>query len=169
MLYLLRLVHVISGALWVGGAIFIAAFLMPAIRAVGPAGGPVMYQLAQVRRLPLYMMTLMALTVLSGGTLLWRDSGDLGWRWLQTGPGLCYGVGAVLALVAAAVGMLVSTPTAKRLGAAVATVHAAGRPPTAEEVAHIQLLQAATARAATIISGLLVLTTAAMAVARYVP
>lgn len=168
MLYLLRLIHVLGGALWFGGAVFIAGFLIPAIRAAGPAGGPVMYQLTQVRRLHPYMITVTWLALLSGIALAWRDAGDLGWHWLQTGPGLTYGVGALCGLAAAAVGLLVSAPTGKHLGAATASLQAAGRPPTAEEVGHIQLLQAALARAATTIAGLLIFTAAAMAVARYV-
>jgi len=46
-----RLIHIVSGVFWVGGAIFIAMFLLPTLRSVGPAGGPVMSYLVQVRKL----------------------------------------------------------------------------------------------------------------------
>jgi hypothetical protein len=50
--FLVQLVHVVSATLWVGGAVVVAGFVAPAIRAAGPAGGPVMRQLTEVRRLP---------------------------------------------------------------------------------------------------------------------
>lgn len=50
--FLVRLVHVVSATLWVGGAVVVAGFVAPAIRAAGPASGPVMRQLTEVRRLP---------------------------------------------------------------------------------------------------------------------
>ena len=52
---LLRVLHIVGGAFWVGTAVFIAAFLGPSLRAAGPAAGPIMSYLTQVRRLPIWM------------------------------------------------------------------------------------------------------------------
>ena len=49
-LHLLRVVHVLAGAFWVGAVTFIAAFLVPAVTALGPVGGQVMEQVIQVRK-----------------------------------------------------------------------------------------------------------------------
>ena len=38
----LRFVHVVFGALWVGMVAFVTFFLMPALQAAGPEGGKVM-------------------------------------------------------------------------------------------------------------------------------
>ena len=36
LLLLARFLHIVAGTIWAGGAILIAAFLMPAIKAAGP-------------------------------------------------------------------------------------------------------------------------------------
>jgi uncharacterized membrane protein len=165
---LFRLVHVVVGVLWVGAVVFIAAFLLPSVRAAGPAGGPIMQQLTQVRRLPAWLMGAAILTILSGLGLYWRDSAGFTSAWLRSGPAQVFGVGGVLAIAAAALGMAVNTPAAKRLGALTAHLQSAGRPPAPEELAEVQRLQARLARATLVAALLLVLATVAMAVARYI-
>jgi uncharacterized membrane protein len=164
----LRILHVAVGAMWVGAVVFIAAFLLPGVRAAGPAGGAVMQRLIQAR-LSLWLMAAALLTVLSGFTLYWHDSAGFQSAWLGSGPGRVFGLGGVLALAAVIVGMAVNSPAARRLGELGGRVQAAGRAPTAEEGAAIQGLQARLARGATAVAVLLVLATVAMAVARYVP
>jgi uncharacterized membrane protein len=168
-LYLLRVVHVAVGAIWVGTVVFIAAFLVPSVRAAGPAGGAVMQQLMQHRRLPLWIMAAALLTVLSGLALYGLNSAGFRSEWLGSGPGRMYGLGAVCAVLAVGVGLAVNSPTARRLGELSARVQAAGRPPGPDEVAAIQRLQARLAGGSVGAAALLVLATVAMAVARYVP
>jgi uncharacterized membrane protein len=167
--YLLRIVHVAIGAIWVGTVVFIAAFLVPSIRAAGPAGGAVMRQLMQARRLPLWIMAAALLTVLSGLALYWRDSAGFQSEWLASGPARVYGLGAVCAILAVGVGVAVNSPSARRLGELSARVQATGRPPAPDEVAAIQRLQTRLGRGSIGAAVLLVLATVAMAVARYVP
>ena len=168
MLITLRLVHIVVGALWVGTAVFTAVFLIPSIRALGPAGGPVMYQIAQVRKLPAYFLGAGILTVLSGIGLYSKASGGFSNQWMQSGPGMTFGIGAVFALLAMTVGMAVAAPTAKRLGALGAAIASAGKPPSPEQQAEMQRLQVRAGKAAALGAALLVCATAAMAVARYV-
>ena len=52
MLILMRLVHIVGGVFWAGTAMFTVVFLIPAVRALGPAGGPVMQEIAEKRKLP---------------------------------------------------------------------------------------------------------------------
>jgi uncharacterized membrane protein len=165
----LRLIHIVCGVIWVGGVLFIAWFLIPTIRGVGPAGGPVMSHIVQVRRLPLVMMVVAILTVLSGLALYWRDSAGFHGAWMQTGTGIVFSFGALLGLASVAVGMAVSSPVGRRLGLLAAAAQAKGGPPSAEEAAEMQRLQARLAAASNLVAALLVLATAAMAVARYVP
>lgn len=169
MIFALRLVHILVGMFWVGSVLFVACFLMPAVRAAGPAGGAVMGQLMQGRKLPQFMMAGAVLTLLSGFGLFYVLSGSLGFRWFTVGMGRVIGIGALLTLVAMAIGMAVNAPTAARLANLTAGFQAAGRPPTAEESAEAAALQARLGRAAACVGILLVLAAACMAVARYLP
>jgi uncharacterized membrane protein len=168
-IHLLRVVHVLVGAVWVGTILFMAAFLIPSVRAAGPSGGAVMQQLVQRRRLPRWLLSAAILTIVSGIGLYWVDSAGFRSAWLGSGPGRVFGLGGTLAIVAAILGVVVNFPTARRLTALAAAVHGSGRSPTPEEAAEIQRLQARLAWATTVAAGLLVLATLAMAVARYVP
>ena len=35
----LRIIHIVAGAFWVGGAVTTAFFLLPTVKATGPVGG----------------------------------------------------------------------------------------------------------------------------------
>jgi uncharacterized membrane protein len=168
-LLLFRLVHIVGGVFWVGTVLFLAGFLFPTVRAVGPAGGPVMQQLTQHQRLPLYLMGAAILTVLSGLGLYWHDSAGFRSAWLGTRPAMIYGIGAVLAIVAVGLGMAINAPTARRLGALSETIRAGGMPPSADQAAALQDMQRRLDSATRLAAVLLVLATIAMAVARYVP
>ncbi len=76
-------------------------------------------------------------------------------------------MGGALAILAAAIGMAVNAPAGKRLGALAAEIKARGGP-TPADVAELQALQARLARATNLTAGLLILATAAMAVARHI-
>lgn len=162
-----RLVHIIGGVLWVGAAIFIAAFLLPSARAIGPAAGPMMRELTGVRKLPVYLQTVSMLTILSGAVLAWRDAGSMGLRWFEQGSGLVFGIGALFALAGAIIGLVVSAPAAKRLGALSASLGSAGRPPSPAEQGLMQRLQDRLFTVSRVIAVLLLLASAAMAGARY--
>lgn len=168
MIFVLRLVHILAGAVWVGAVLFVACFLMPAVRATGPAGGAVMGQLMQARKLPQFMMAMAVLTLLSGFGLFYVLTGSTGFQWFTVGMGRAIGIGALLTLVAMAIGMAVNAPTAARLSKLTAGFQSAGRPPTADEQAQSQALQARLGRAAVVVALLLVGAAACMAVARYV-
>jgi uncharacterized membrane protein len=163
----LRVVHVVSGMFWAGAAVFVAAYLLPSVIASGPAGGAVMRQITQARRLPVVMQWATWLTLVSGVLLYWRLSGGFHPAWLASGPGVTFGVGGVLALVAAAIGIVVSAPTAQRMSELGGRIAAAGGPPTPEHLAEMAHLQARMKTAAGVGALLLLAATVAMAVARY--
>ncbi len=81
---------------------------------------------------------------------------------------MTFSAGGLLALIAGIVGVLVNAPTAGRLGALAGAMRA-GNPPTPEQLQEVQRLQARLDTAGRLTAVLLVLATAAMAVARYVP
>ncbi|MEO8227818.1 MAG: hypothetical protein ABI637_10310 [Gemmatimonadota bacterium] len=162
----MRLVHVVSGVLWVGSVAFIAALLLPALRATGPASGAVMQQMG--KRIPPLMLTTSLLTVLSGLGLYARDSGGFSSSWMRSGQGLTFGTGGILALIAVIHGMAVNSPTGKRMGMLAAGMERAGGPAQPEQMAEMQRLQARLSRATTLAAALLVSAAALMGVARYV-
>jgi uncharacterized membrane protein len=166
---LLRIIHIVAGVFWVGSAIFVAAILLPTLQAVGPSAGPVMEHLVQVRRLPVRLMIAMTLVILSGIALYWKASNGFQSAWMRSGPGVVLGLGAVLGIASGVLGMATSAPTGRRLAGLTTAIKARGGPPTAEELAEIQRLQARMRGAGQAVAVLLVLATIAMAVARYVP
>lgn len=163
----LRIVHVLMGLFWVGAAIMVALFLMPAVRALGPTGGRFMAQLTGPQRLPIWIMMAAILTVLSGGALYWRNSGGFTSAWMHTPSGMAFGVGGALAIVSFVIGLLVNKPTAERMGAILATVQAAGGSPSAEQAAELARLQQRLYVVSIESAVVLALATAAMACARY--
>jgi len=168
MLILLRLTHVLFGVFWAGTAIFNAAFLLPTVRALGPAGGAVMQEIAQKRKLPIYFFISGILTVLSGFGLYWYDSAGFTNGFMRSAGGMTFGIGGLLALITLLLGIFVITPAAIRASKLGATIAAAGKPPTPDQAAEMQQLQMKLGKLAVVAAVLLTFTTIAMAVARYV-
>lgn len=162
----LRIIHVVSGAFWLGVAVTNAFFILPSIRAAGPAGGQVMAQVVQ-RKLPQYVNLAILLTIGSGIILFAWRSGGFG-SWILSPSGLVFSIGAVLALATAALGVAYVTPTVGRIGALAASAPAA----TGDELdgirSNIQQLQMRLQTAARGAAVLLVIAAACMAAGRYV-
>ena len=168
MLILLRIIHVLFGVFWVGTAIFNAVFLIPTVRALGPAGGAVMQEIAEKRKLPIYFFISGILTVLSGIGLYWHDSAGFTNGFMHSAGGMTFGFGGLLALITLLLGIFVITPAAIRASKLGAAIAAGKKPPTPEQAAEMQGLQAKLGTMAVLAASLLTLTTIAMAVARYV-
>jgi hypothetical protein len=86
---------------------------------------------------------------------------------MRSGPGVTFGLGAVLAIAATGFHSAVIAPAARELAAIVARTDAAGGPPSSD-LATVQRLQARLAWGARTWAVLLLLAAAAMSVARYV-
>jgi len=166
MIYVLRLVHILSGAFWYGSIIFSARFLMPSLRAAGSAAGPIIGQLNQ-RKMPAAMMGAGIANVASGIWLMFLVSGDAPGVWMQSGMGRTLGIGGAFTILALIIGMVMNPPAAKRLGKIAAAAAARGGPPPAEEVAEVARLQRRLGEGTIIVATLLTLAVSAMAVARY--
>jgi hypothetical protein len=165
----LRLIHILSGVFWVGFAVFVPFYLAPAIQDVGPDGGKVLVAL-QKRGLLTVLPVLALLTLLSGAWLYWRDSGGRLHEFAQTGFGMTLFLGALSAIVAYAIGMAYSRPAMLKAMALMQSVAGAA---SDEERGRI-MQQAAVyrtrgANGTRIVAVLLILATAAMALARFVP
>ncbi len=167
-LIVLRVLHIVAGAFWVGAAIMLARILLPAFAAAGPAAGPVIREIVLRRRLPGQMVIAMVFTVVSGLGLYWHDQNVTDGAWARTRVGMTFSAGAAIALLAAILGVLVTRPTAYRLATLGESVAASAEPPTAELMAEMQRMRSRLRGAAGWGAALLVLATALMAAARYV-
>jgi hypothetical protein len=161
---LLRAIHILAGGLWVGAAVLNAAYLIPAVMAAGPAGGQVMRVMVQVRRLPVFMNSVMGVSLLSGIWLYWQDSGGFSVVWIGSITGIAFTLGALLAFATAAVGHIVTVPTVRKIGQLGAAMVGAASPDQAAEMAALQRRVLAAARLSAV---LVVGATIAMAMARF--
>ena len=153
----LRIVHIVFGLFWAGTSIALAAFVIPAARGNGPAGGRLLRELMQRRRLSASLAVASALTILSGATMYWRIATDMHDAWVRSRPGLVLGFGGLTALIAFALGGGVAAPTARKLEA---LSRDAPR-------SILERLQSRLSRVSCAIAVLLVITATCMAIARY--
>jgi hypothetical protein len=164
----MRVLHIVFGAAWLGGAVAASLFFMPSVKDAGPDGGKVM--LAMVRRkFPVYVASISGLTVLTGFWLYWRFTSGFDPGMSASNGGKVFGAGGVLGLIAAI--LVVSGVTRNMKGALKAMGDAAT---TTDANARAALLQQAAARRqratvfGRIVAVLLILTAMLMAVGHYV-
>jgi|RhiMetdeSRZDD1v2_1073273.scaffolds.fasta_scaffold974880_2 uncharacterized membrane protein len=158
MLLVMRVLHIAMGVFWAGTMMFNAAFLMPAVRDAGPDGAKVAAALAR-RRFMEIMPWIAALTIVSGVWLYWFDSVGFRPPFMRSRMGISLGVGALAALIAFVLGVAAMRPAmikAMRLG----------QDPSQQAAA--QALRVRAGVLGRVISALLGIAVAAMAVARYI-
>lgn len=167
LVFVLRLIHVVFGALWVGMMAFTTFFLMPAIQEVGPDGGKVMA--AVQRRGIMTVMPLLAIgTLISGIWLYLRDAAGMHAQFARSPVGMAFGLGGLAAIVAWVIGMAVLRPAMMK---AMALGQSLGPSTSAEErqrvMGEAQRLRERAAASSRLTAYLLFFAVAAMAVARY--
>lgn len=164
-LIVLRLIHVVGGIFWVGTSLFSFFFLMPAMMKAGPTvAGPVMAGLQQ-RKMMTWLPVVAILVMLSGIRLMMIVSGGNA-DWFQHRVGHAYSVSGALAILAFIIGFTVNRPAmvkAGKLGQAAAS-DASSRAALQEE---IRKLQRRSYVGTMIVTWMLILSAAGMAVARY--
>lgn len=166
-LLLLRLIHIVAGAFWVGAGVAYFLYFEPSAKGLGPARSKFMQELIGKYRYPIFMNVSSLLTILAGLGLYWASSGGLSAAWLTSGPGLGFTLGALAGLIAFGIGFIGIRPRAQRMGALGAAIAAAGAPPTAEQGAELGRLDAEIHTFERWDVILLVISLALMAVSRY--
>jgi hypothetical protein len=164
-----RLIHILAGVLWVGGLGLFVLYFQPAAKALGPAAGPMVMELVAKRKLPIYLLALGAITIVAGGFLYWHDwkgVGSLG-DFLDLTWGKTLTAGALAAIIAWLIGLLVVKPTVTKMMGLSAQLAAAGGPPPPERMAEVQGLQLRARRASIAALSFLVFAVLAMSTARY--
>lgn len=166
LLIILRLVHIGLGAFWVGTMIFNAFFLVPSMLEAGPDGMKVAAGLARRRFLDI-MPPVAGLTILSGIGLYWKASVGFQPAYMRSSVGMTYGVGALAALIAFVLGIVIMRPA--MLKAAAISQAAASAAPEARvaKLAEAAALRQRGADAGKFIAVLLMVAVAAMAIGRY--
>jgi hypothetical protein len=164
-LILLRLVHIGLGTVWVGMMLFNVVFLMPSLREAGPAGGAVMAGL-QRRRMMTILPLIALVTILSGFWLVERVWGGMS-NLTATRTGLAFTAGAVCAVIAFLLGILVMRPAMMRSARLMNEMGSVPESERAARMATLAKLRTRGAATANVVAVLLVLALGAMAVARY--
>lgn len=158
--------------LWVGGVCLLAWFVVPTVRAEGADGMRFASRMMLERKLSQWLsafadLAILSGAILSGAILYWRATAGTDGAFARSRPGMIYGLGAVAALAAMATGATMGSATGRRMGAMRARFAAEGRAATAAEHEELARLARRNAAGSRITAGLLILATAAMAVARY--
>ena len=71
----LRIVHIIAGVLWVGGAALFFFYIEPTINKLGPDAEKFVGEMIERRKVPVYFITVSTVTVLAGVILYHRLAG----------------------------------------------------------------------------------------------
>jgi uncharacterized membrane protein len=166
---LFRIVHILAGVVWVGGLTMLVLYIQPSAKSLGPAGGPFVMELLARRKLPIFLLSAGAVTIVAGGFLYWRDwqaVGSLG-DWLDTRFGTTLTIGAGAALAGWLIGLLGVKPTVDRMLGLAKELASSGGPPPPERAAELQALQLRSRRLAILVLVLVATGALAMSIARY--
>ncbi|HVN14576.1 MAG TPA: hypothetical protein VMT73_02460 [Anaerolineales bacterium] len=163
LIIVLRLVHVISGAFWVGAALVFFFFIGPTIGATAESGQKFAQHLIMRTRFTTALASAGGLTVLAGLILYWLDSNGLTSAWMHSGPGVGFALGGVFGIIGLIFGGMVGTTNGRmaKLGSQIQ-----GKP-TSEQLSQIQAFQKQLAVIAPINTYALLLALLCMSVARY--
>lgn len=162
----LRFAHVFFGALWVGMMAFQVFFLMPALAEAGPDAGKVMSAMMK-RRLPVIMPIIALITIVSGMWLLQRLGGANMGALMGSPMGQAFAWGGAVALIAFLIGIVVMRPAMMRSMKLMESIATAAPAERATMQAEMQRLRARGAVLGKVVAWMLLLTLAAMSVARY--
>jgi uncharacterized membrane protein len=119
-LFLLRAIHIGVGVFWIGSVLLVTFYLLPAVRATGPAGGQVLQELIQRRKVQIHLIWAGWVTILAGVGLFMHNMSLSHGAWAHTPMGIGMSIGALAAFLGLMVGMIVNGPTAKRMSLAIA-------------------------------------------------
>ena len=160
----LRLLHIVFGAFWVGSAVFLAAVLEPRLRALGPAiQRPVMRELGRVMGPVIGISGL--ITISAGITLALRLRWDTLDKWFSTGWGWAILIGFIASMLAMAAGGATDA-TGRRMGQ-ISSDPEQG-PPSPEQIAEMQRLGARLTTLVRAAAVLVLIAVGSMASARFV-
>jgi uncharacterized membrane protein len=164
----LRIVHIVTGVIWVGSLFVVVVFVQPSAATLGAAGALFMSELRRRRFVDVVFIDAV-FTVVAGAILYWHD-----WHtypsfahWIDSSFGRALTVGALLAISGLGVAALVTRPTIVRLVSLGKQVAESGGTPPPETAAQTGALQHRLVVAERVSFSLVLLAVVAMASARY--
>ncbi|MBA1148197.1 hypothetical protein H0Z60_14170 [Ectothiorhodospiraceae bacterium WFHF3C12] len=164
----IHMLHILGGIFWVGSSVLMAAFLNPTARRLGPEGRRFMQSLQVEAKLPLAANAAALITLLSGAVLFWMASGGFAASWFTTRYGAALTFGSVCALAAFSAGIAVQRPAMAQIARLQVRMPQADENEAAALKSQIAGLQSRMAGAGKAAAALLVVSAAAMALARFV-
>ena len=164
---LLRLIHIGSGAFWVGSVFTFVGFVQPTAVALGPEAQKFTYGLLHDRRLPLVILGSAIVTVIAGVTLLTLTTNGLKPDLLFGESRLGFTVGGTAAIVTLGIGGLYVYPRTQTVARIIGLLLAERRAPTADEQHALGVAGRQSRVAGWIVLAGLTLAIACMATARY--
>src|SRR5574338_946233 len=167
-LIILRLLHIFTGVFWAGATIYLAAFIAPAVRALGPDGGKFMQQLAKTNKLPTVMTVAATLNVLCGILLLWKLSDGFQSAWMSSTYGIVLSAGGGIAIIAYLDGLLVTRPTVNKINQLGKSIAQAGGIPTAEQAQDLMRYRKTIFKANNFVAFLLAVAVILMSIVKYI-
>lgn len=160
---ILRLLHVVGGVFWVGGAVAMNFFVAPTMRATGDAGKQFAGHLMGRTQFSQFMMYSGIVAIVAGFILYGIDSAWFSSAWQSSGPGIGFGLGALFALIGMVTGIM-NGANNRKMGALGAQIQ--GKP-TAEQAAQLAAIQQQQAWVVPVNTYSLLLALILMAIARY--
>jgi uncharacterized membrane protein len=164
---ILRLVHILAGAFWLGAAVTMFLFLQPTAAATVPESQRFMLYLLRNRRFSEVVLLAAILTGAAGAILFWRDTGGLQLASMTQPQGLAFSLGGVAGGLALLLFLFVGYPVGRRMIAVGSRLEAERRPPSEDEQRTLANAQRVLGRVGLTVLVLLVVAAAAMATARY--
>ncbi|HLF74431.1 MAG TPA: hypothetical protein VI524_08805 [Anaerolineales bacterium] len=125
LLIILRIVHIVAGILWAGGAAAYYLFLEPTAKATAPESQKFMDYLMARKRFSIFLNAMSLLTILAGGALYYRIA-SVNWEWIATGTGIGFTIGALAGISAVAAWNLLVPPPVEKLGKLAGVIQAGG-------------------------------------------
>jgi hypothetical protein len=165
----LRLIHVLGGAFWLGSAVTLFVFLQPTAQATAPEGQRFMLHLLRNRRFTDVVLGAALLTGAAGAILFWRDTNGLDVKLMLQSEHLGFTVGGVAGGLALLGFVFVGYPAGRRLIAIGSRLEADRRPPNEDEQRSLASAQQVLGRVGPTVLAFLIVAAAAMATARYWP
>ncbi|MBM3959369.1 MAG: hypothetical protein FJ314_06310 [SAR202 cluster bacterium] len=161
----LRILHIVPGAFWVGTAIFMALILEPVARKAGPQiEGPLVSALW--RRTGHIMTATGALTIIIGLVLIDRTPGKGYDQLFANGWGIAIGIGLVTSLIALVAGLMIEVAAASMNKLAAGSKP--GTPPAPETMASMEKLKTRLRTVSRVNAVMVVVAVGTMAAARFV-
>jgi uncharacterized membrane protein len=163
LIWLLRIIHIGAGVLWVGGALTMNFFVAPTLRATGDAGKQFAGHLIGKTGFSSMMMYSGIASIVAGFILYGIDSNWFTSAWQSSGPGIGFGIGALFALIGMVTGIMNGNNN-RAMGQLGAQIQG---PPTPEQAARLRAIQRQQVWVVPVNSYSLLLAVLFMAIARY--